>query len=383
MVQEPGTYWHMLPTATQARKVVWNAIDSEGRRLIDQAFPEQIVKRRNENEMMIELMPLVAGRAGSIWQAVGSDNYDALVGSNPKGIVFSEYSVSDPAAWDYIRPILTENGGWAIFIYTPRGKNHGHSLYRMARSNPEWFCELLTIRETGVLTEAQVDAERAAGMSRQMVEQEFYCSFESELEGSYYAEEMARARGEGRITRVPYDGSAPVETAWDIGVGDECAIWFFQRIGKEIHLIDYYENSGEGVGHYAKVLSSKPYVYSTHWAPHDAKGREFGTGVSKFATARRHGIKWSILPKLGVDDGIEAVRGLLGLCWFDEAKCGVGIEALKSYRKMYNRTMRVWSMTPVHDWASNGADAFRYLAIAVRKGQGGWKPLIYPKTGIV
>lgn len=169
-----GTYWHMLPLNTQARKVIWDGVDRQGRRMIDQAFPKELRKSVNDQEMKIVF------KNGSVWQCVGSDNYDALVGANPIGVIFSEYSVTPKAAdaWDYIRPILAENGGWALFIYTPRGHNHGYTLYNQAKQ-AGWFTEILTVEDTKAIPIEAVDAERQAGMSEAMIEQEFYCSFEA------------------------------------------------------------------------------------------------------------------------------------------------------------------------------------------------------------
>jgi len=367
----------MLPTATQARKVVWDGIDKAGRRIIDQVFPPEIRRATNQNEMRIELVN------GSIWQAVGSDNFNALVGANPVGVVFSEYSVADPRAWDYIRPILIENGGWAIFIYTSRGKNHGYELLKMAQDNPDWYCQTLTVRDTGVLTDDDITAERKSGMSEAMIQQEYYCSFESALEGAYYGALMDSAGQDGRITSVPYDPSAQVVTAWDLGMGDSTVIWFAQVVGKEIRIIDYYESSGEGFAHYAKVLSSKPYAYGDHWAPHDIQVRELGTGRSRLEVAGNHGIKFRVAPNLAIEDGIEAARVMLPRCWFDAKKCDYGVEALKSYRKSYNDKMKTWSMSPVHDWSSHAADAFRYLAVSVDRHSGAMKPIKYPSLGII
>jgi len=172
MLQRVGVYWHMLPLNTQARKVVWDAIDKQGRRVIDQVFPLPLRKSVNSTEMKIELWN------GSIWQCVGSDNYNALVGSNPVGVVFSEYSLADPASWDFIRPILAENGGWALFIYTPRGKNHGYTLYNTALA-AGWFVQKLTVDDTKAVPLGVIEEERRAGMSESMIQQEFYCSFEA------------------------------------------------------------------------------------------------------------------------------------------------------------------------------------------------------------
>lgn len=171
--QRVGTYWHLLPEQRQARKVIWNALDRDGRKFIDQAFPAAVRAKKREDEMLLELAN------GSLWQLAGADNYNSLVGSNVVGVVFSEWSLTDPAAWDYIRPILVENGGWAWFIFTPRGKNHAYETFQHAIKEDHWFGELLTVDDTGVVTQERIEKEKADGMSDALVRQEFYCSFEA------------------------------------------------------------------------------------------------------------------------------------------------------------------------------------------------------------
>lgn len=360
--QRVGTYWHMLPQANQARKAVWDGIDRQGRRVIDQVFPPALRRAIHQQEMKIELLN------GSIWQCVGSDNYNSLVGANPVGIVFSEYSVADPLAWDYLRPMLAENGGWALFIYTPRGKNHGWRLYEMACKNPAWFSECLSVDRTGAISPDILDEERASGMGEDMIMQEYYCSFEAAMPGAYYGKPLAEARESGRIaSTVCYDPALPVTTAWDLGVGDATAIWFAQQLGNEVRLIDYYEASGVGLEHYAKVLKDKPYIYADHLLPHDVKVTELGTGRSRLETLRGLGINAKVVVNLPVDDGISAVRMLLPRCYFAEEACARGLDALGQYQKEWNEKTRAYALRPLHDWTSHAADAFRYLAVGLRK----------------
>ena len=358
--KRPGIYWHLLPTYNQGRKIVWDGRTKEGVAFRD-AWPKQAIKSENNTEMKLEL------ENGSIWQVVGTDNVDRLVGANPVGCVFSEYSLQDPRAWDYVRPILAENGGWAIFIYTPRGRNHGYEIAEMARKNPRWFSQTLSVKDTGVLSDDVIQEERDAGMPEEMVQQEYFCSFDSGLVGSYYGSQMAKALEEGRITAVPYEPRLDVHTVWDLGVGDSTAIWFYQIHGFEIRVIDYYENSGEGLPHYIQIIRDKDYLYGTHFGPHDLEVRDFTTGKSRKDTAAQLGIKFRIVPKLPVEDGIDAVRNLLRRCYFDEQRCVRGIEALRQYKKSWNDKMRCYNNQPDHDWTSHAADAFRYLAISLRE----------------
>lgn len=359
-----GVYWHMAPTQRQVRKIVWDNIDGQGRRIIDQVWPQAIRTNTRDQEMQIQL------KNGSIWQCVGSDNYNSLVGSNPVGVVFSEFSIADPKAWDYVRPILAENGGWALFIYTPRGPNHGKDLYDMACQERNWFSEILTVNDTNAIPLTAVDDERRAGMSEAMIEQEFYCSFSGVVDGSYYGKQIQAARNENRLTSVPYERTEPVITAWDLGTGDDTAIWFVQQIGLETRIIDYYENRGVGIDHYARVLSERDYIYKEHIMPHDAGHQQLATGKSLSKQLNQLGVKPTrVLPReqnLSDEVGIQAVRDLLPKCWFDHNKCKQGIKALELYRRDYDDKRDVFKERPLHDWTSHAADAFRYLAMGLR-----------------
>jgi hypothetical protein len=363
-LQRVGSYWHMLPEAAQARKAIWDAINPHtGRRRIDEAFPAPIRAGQRDDDMRIKLAN------GSVWQVVGSDNFNSLVGAPPIGLVFSEYSLTDPAAWDYLRPILAENGGWCVFMTTPRGRNHAWSLYDMARARPDWFAELLTVDDTQAIGAEIIADERASGMSDDMVAQEYYCSFDAALPGAYYGKLLHNAAVEGRIGRAPWAPDAAVHTAWDLGIGDSTAIWFAQAVGQETRLVDYYENFGVGLDHYAKTLREKPYVYGEHILPHDAQVADLSTGRSRLQTLAALGIFGRVLPREpNIEDGINAVRNLLPRCWFDAAKCARGLDALRQYRCDYDAERKIYAARPRHDWTSHAADAFRYLARGLPDG---------------
>ena len=346
----------MFPTYAQAKKVLWDGRDREGFPFMGH-FPREIVKHKNETELRLELIN------GSAVQLIGTDNIDSVLGTNPVGCVFSEYSVQDPKAWDYIRPILRENGGFAVFDYTPRGKNHGYQLYQMARSNSDWYAEMLTVTDTLAIPESEIDKERREGMSEELIQQEYYCSFEGVQFGAYYGKQLQQAEQDKRIGNVPYETELGVETWWDLGIGDSTSIWFTQSTGREIRCIDYYENSGEGLAHYAKKLQEKPYVYSAHHAPHDIEVRELGSGRSRKEIAQSLGIVFQVVPNIPLDDGIEAARSILSRCYFSREKCQRGLDALTSYHKAYDDKLKDWKSYPQHDWSSHAADAFRYLAV--------------------
>lgn len=362
---EPGTYYYFLPTFAQAKRVIWDGMTNDGKRMLDY-IPRAIIDGNpNNTEMKIWLNGM---RGQSLIQLIGADSYDSIMGTNPRGVVFSEWSLMDPMVYEFVKPILAANGGWCAFIFTPRGRNHGWDLLQIAKRNPsDWFCEVLTIKETGVLTQEQIETERRNGMPEDMIQQEFYCNFNRGQEGSYYGRQVDELRNKGQICRVPYDPSVPVRCYFDLGIGDSTAIWFAQFIGKEVHLIHYYENSGEGLAHYARVLDDfrreNGCVYDLLVAPHDIQARELTTGKTRLETARKIGLNFRVAPKLSLESGIESVRMLLSRCWFDEKRCEHGLKCLQNYRKEYNEKFRVYSDRPFHDYTSHGADAFRYLAI--------------------
>lgn len=362
-----GTYFYLFPTYKQAKKAIWDGMDRSGFPFLGH-FPREIVRKRNEQELKLELVN------GSIFQLIGSDNIDSVMSTNPVGCVFAEYSLQDPVAWDYMRPILRENGGWAIFDYTPRGKNHGFKLFELAKQlqaerDPHWFCERLTIDDTGALTKADINQERREGMSDDMIQQEFYCSFEGVQQGSIFGKQMEQAERDGRICGVPWQPELPVDTWWDIGSGDPTAIWFTQSAGREVHVIDYYENSGVGVGidHYIDELRKKPYRYGCHTGPHDLNAHQFAAGgKSSFEIAKAFGFKFEVLERSDKQEGIQISRAFISRCWFDEKKTERGRLALASYHYQWIESRKVFSTEPYHDWSSNAADAWRYLAVGYR-----------------
>jgi len=374
MMERVGNYVYFLPLQTQARKIVWQGIGADGMRFIDH-FPPQLIKRKNDSEMFIELIN------GSTLQLAGSDNYDAVVGTNYVGMVFSEYSLSNPAAWDFMRPILTENGGWAIFIYTPRGKNHGYHLYKhISRAYEDGdhsrFAQLLTVEDTKredgtpVISEADIQTERNEGMSESKVLQEFYCSFEAAIEGAFYSDVIGRLEKEGHMGDFAHDPMLPVYTYWDLGVRDATAIWFVQPTHTgTFHIIDYMEESNLGLVDWIKLINDKPYQYDEHYAPHDIQQREMTSARSRLEIAAELGINFTVMKRELIQDGIEATRTILPLCRFNLTKeVEKGIDGLRSYHREWDEKLQVFKDRPVHDWASHPSDAFRYFALNAPEG---------------
>lgn len=362
-----ATYWYMLPQQNQVRRAIWDAVNPHtGRRRIDEAFPDAICARKRSTDMVIELLN------GSMVHFLGSDAFDALVGSPPLGLVFSEFSLTNPAAWAYLRPILDENGGWALFNTTPRGKNHAYTMLQHAKS-AGWFTQTCTPLDTDVFTPEQLEAARAEYVAlygpddgEALFQQEYWCSFDAALVGSYYGRQLADAEREGRIRSVPYDPALPVATAWDLGMDDSTAIWSMQRAGGELRVIDYFEGQGQALGYYVKELLSRPYVYAEHLLPHDVKVRELGTGKSRLEVLHSLSLTNArVVPMQTLADGINAARTLIPRCVFDRERCAKGLEALSMYRREYDPERKIYHDKPEHDWTSHAADAFRYLALGI------------------
>lgn len=364
-----GTYWHMLPQQNQARRAIWNAVNPRtGRRRIDDAFPKEIRANTRDDEMLIRF------KSGSTWQVLGSDNYDALVGAPPIGVTYSEWALSNPQAWSLVRPILAENDGWALFITTPRGRNHAYRMHMMAQDSPDWFAQLLTANDTPVLSAdvlerelAELVSERGTEDGTAIYEQEYLCSWSAALPGAYYARQVDAIERGGQITQVPHNPARQVHTAWDIGSNDATVIWFLQWTGVAWAVIDHLANTNVGPEWYVAELKKRPYIYGEHLLPHDA-------GASNVRVANA-GTMVDVLRALGLDNlrvvprtvslshDIHLVRQTLPICWFDKEKCALGVDALRSYRRVWDEKLRAYKDSPLHDWSSDHADAFRTFVI--------------------
>ena len=399
--QRPGNYWHCLPIYKQARKAIWTAVDAHtGVRRIDRAFPRETRDVTNESEMFIRF------KNGSTWQCIGSDHYDKTVGSSAVGITYSEWALANPSAWGKHQPMLAENGGWAAFITTPRGRNHAYEMFRHARESPGWFAELLTARDTKALTERQLTEavrEYAAlyglDVGRAQFEQEFLCSWNAAILGAFYALEMMQVRSEGRISEIDALPDQYVHRAWDLGVSDDTSIWWFQVVGTQIFILDHYAASGVGLEHYAAEIERRRQIHGwrdgNDLVPHDAKVKEWGTGKSRVETMQAMGLRPVLVPLATIADGINAVRMMLPRCVFHPRTEDTGVGALEQYRREWDDEKKAFTASAIHDWTSHPADAFRYLAQSWRtvprreilpqpKIRGGWyiPPPREPRRGI-
>ncbi len=362
------TCFYVMPTYSQAKKVIWDAVNNDGFRILDYV-PKELVAQKNAQEMKIRFTN------GSLLQLIGSDNIDSLMGTNPKIVVFSEYALQDPAAWDYIRPILKVNGGYAIFISTPRGRNHFFDLYRTAQVTEGWFAQKLSIEDTNVLTKEDVKQEMVEGMSEELALQEYYCSFDRGIEGSYYGKLMNRMVEEGRVTKLYYDRSKLVCTAWDLGWDDDTAVVFFQVSGNSVNILDCHSDNNKTLSYWADFIKSKPYKYDKHLFPHDVEQIDgLGSGCTRKELLEDLGIEVTTVGRndnnrlLPIADGIESLKALMDsrilIC---SENCKPLIKALEMYHKDWDEKHKVYSNKPRHDWSSHYADCARYMALGLHK----------------
>lgn len=348
------------PTYRQGKAVGWDYMQHYSRPIPG--------VQHNQSELRVDYPN------GGQMRIYGADSPDSLRGLYLDDVVFDEYGLAPASIYtEVIAPALVDRGGQALFMGTPNGKNQffdiaTHAKNRMAAHDPDWCYAEYKASETGLL-DASYLAQARQVMTADEYAQEFECSWEAAVKGAIYAREMEAAREAGRITAVPYDPALPVDTTWDLGIGDAMAVWFSQSTrGGEIRLIDYHEASGEGFPYYAKLMMAKGYNYGKHWAPHDIQVKELSSGRSRLEVAAAHGLRFEVVPRLHtseageLEEGIHAARMLFPRCWFDAEKCKAGLEALMHYRRDYNQRLNEFKATPVHDWSSHCADAFRYLA---------------------
>lgn len=360
-----GVYYYVFPTYSQGKKILWDSITNTGEKFLSY-IPKELVAKMNGQEMKITLTN------NSLIQIVGSDNIDSLVGTNPRGVIFSEYALQTPLAYQFLRPILLANDGWALFISTPRGRNHMYELYQIAKNSPDWWTCHLSVNDTRHIPLSEIEKEKAEGiMSEDLIQQEYYCDFHIGIEGSYYSKYINKMRLAGQITDVPWEPAHRVHTAWDLGVRDSTCIIFFQCIGTIVRIIDCYEKSKEGLEHYVTILNGKPYTYGKHFAPHDIRVRDFSLGITRWEKARQLGVTFQMVDNIPIEDGIEAVRSTLSKTWIDDHNCSTLIRSLENYRQEYDAKKRVYKPKPLHNEYSHMADAMRYLALSLPRTQDG------------
>ena len=348
-------FFYIAPTYRQAKQIAFDYLKT---------FAGKIpMVRFHETELRCDLPN------GARIQLLGSENPASLRGIYCDGVVLDEMADMPESLFpEVIRPALSDRKGYALFIGTPRGHNAFYDLFSAAEQQDDWHTALYKASDTGILDLEELEAAQSMMTSDQYA-QEYECSWVANVPGAVYGKELQELQEGGRIASVPYDPSAKVDTFWDLGINDSTCIFFAQVVGRSIHIIDFYENRGEGLPHYAKVLARKDYVYGTHNAPHDIEVRELGSGKSRRETAYDLGINFRVVPKLPLEDGIHAAKMILPRCWFDAERCRPALESLRHYHRAYNEKLRSFRNTPVHDFSSHAADAFRYLSVGIKEGR--------------
>lgn len=362
--ETPANYAYYFPTATLGRKALWKNVDVTNKLRVIDHIPKGLLKKQpNETNMMIELVN------GSTIQVLGTDNLD-VVGGNYYGMVFSEYQNQNPLAWDYSRPILAENGGFAWFNGTPRGENHFFDLLKTNRANPDWFTQVLTVEDTGAVSREDIEAERRAGMSEAMIRQEFYCDFSVANENAIYGRYMSDAMAQGRIGEFPVDGRSPVHTFWDLGGKRNTVVWYGQRLpfGRFRWLdVDYGLDMTlpERWAH----MQAKGYAFGNHYLPHDAH-QDSRTGRTFLQDAQDAGMRnLVVVPRIPeVWQGIDYVAQLFPTFEFRLPACEIGVKGLKAYESAPDTSSGIVRNIPLHTWASHIADALRTMAEADVRG---------------
>jgi len=358
--KETPRYAYIAPTYGQAKRVAWDYLVK---------YTTPLGGTNNISELRVDFW-------GRRIQLYGSDNPDSLRGQFFDGVIIDEVGDQNPKIWtDIVRPALTDRKGWCLFIGTPKGHNHFKELRDRAEKEDGWGLLEFKASETGVVDETELRAAKNE-MGESKFRQEFECSFDAPIEGSYYGEMLNELEEKKHMQEIPREELSRTFTAWDLGMGDSTSIWVAQLVGTEVRLIDYYENHGVGLDHYVKWIKDNDYSKAEHILPHDVRVRELGTGKSRLEMLEDSGLEVKITPRMGLDDGIQAVRRLLPRCWFNVPKVQNGLNCLRNYRRDYDEKRKIFYERPLHDWSSHGSDSFRYLALGLDEGHSTWsKPI--------
>ena len=345
---------YIAPTFKQAKSIAWDYMKQ---------FTAKIPATRfNETELRVDFPN------GARITLLGAENSDGLRGIYLDGCVIDEYAnIEGKLFAEIIRPALSDRKGYCVFIGTPAGMNNNfYDLYQHANGADDWFNYKAKASDTKIVDPEELEKAREV-MGEKKYLQEFECDWIANIEGAIFGDEVAKLDDKKQLARVPYDPTLPVSTSWDLGVADHSAIIFFQQKGTAIQIIDYHEERGHGLPHYIQMLNEKPYVYKEHYAPHDIEVQEFGNGKTRREIAYQLGIRFKVVPKLPVEEGIHAVTMLLNRCWIDTDHCKSLIDALRHYHRKYIDKNRMFRSKPVHDWSSHACDAMRYLAVGLQE----------------
>jgi hypothetical protein len=361
--QQNPRYAYIAPTYSQAKRVAWDYLTY---------FARPLDAKANIAELRVDFFDRRI-------QLYGSDNPDSLRGQYFDGVVLDEIGDQNPKIWnEIIRPALADRKGWCLFIGTPKGNNHFKELFDRAGQEEGWSALQFKASETKLLDEKELWAAKKE-MGDDKYNQEFECSFNAAVEGSYYGKLLNDLEEKGRMCPIDRDDLCRTYVAWDLGMGDSTAMWVAQVTGQEIRIMDYVENHGQGLDWYVGWLKDNKWHQAEQLLPHDVEVRELGTGKSRLEVLREAGLDVRVLPRLSVEDGIQAVRRMIPKCWFNMPQVKQGLDCLRNYRREYDEKRNVFYDKPMHDWASHGSDAFRYLALGMEQ-ESTWSQPITVKT---
>lgn len=352
------------PTFKQAKRIAWEiakeiSSDIPG---IEWNESELTVKYPNKSKLFL----------------AGSDNIDSLRGIPLWGAAGDEWPLQNPALFtQVISKCLADHLGYFLYLGTPKGKDHFHKTYKNALKHPDDYTVIFKTIDNSLKEESGETIENlrqaleddkklvAQGeMTEDEFNQEWYCSFEAAIKGAIYSKQIADARKKSRVKSVPYDREIPVHTVWDLGVGQALAIGFYQRIGRELHMIDFWEGEGfEGIADGILVVQNRGYIYGKHFAPHDVRAKEESTGKTRLQFAAELALDFEVVPQLSVDDGIDKGKLMFGRLWIDEVKCEDWLDTISAYRTEYDDNKQMMKEVPLHDWTSHAADVHRYAAV--------------------
>ena len=360
--RERPRFAYIAPTYSQAKRVAWDYLLHYTRPLNAEA---------NIAEMRVDFWDRRI-------QLYGSDNPDSLRGQYFDGVILDEIADQNPKIWnEIVRPALADRApqSWAMFIGTPKGQNHFKDLRDRAEVEPNWKMLEFKASQTKLVLESELEAAKRE-MGDDKYAQEFECSFSASVEGSYYGQILNGLEADGRYHKIERDDLCKTFVAWDLGMGDSTSIWVAQLANNEVRLMDYIENHGQGLDWYVRELTNRGWHKAPQLLPHDVQVRELGTGKSRLEVLQEAGLDCTVVGRLGVDDGIQAVRRLLPRCYFNVPSVKQGLDCLRNYRREFDEKRQVFFDKPLHDWSSHGSDAMRYLAVGMDERGSGWgKPL--------
>ena len=357
--QQSPRYAYIAPTYGQAKRVAWDYLTH---------FVRPLNAEANITELRVDFL-------GRRIQLFGSDNPDSLRGQYFDGVVLDEIGDQNPKIWnEIIRPSLSDRKGYCLFIGTPKGNNHFKDLFDRADKEEGWAALQFRASETKLIDEEELLSARKE-MGDDKFNQEFECSFNAAVEGSYYGKIIGELEEKNRMCEITRDDLCQTYVAWDLGMGDSTALWVAQNAGQEVRLMDYVENHGQGLDWYVNWLKDNKWETAEQLLPHDVAVRELGTGKSRLEVLRESGLNVKVLPRLSVDDGIQSVRRLLPRCWFNIPQVKQGLDCLRNYRREHDEKRNVFFDKPLHDWASHGSDSFRYLALGMEQTNTWSQPL--------